>query len=381
MFQLAVQQPNYNLLLTNRSKKEEELASLNVPFGHASSVCVGETVYVGGGNDVSCSLIYGYDAHENKWLLIPKANDLSAFGLCEMNNSLVAVGGWDAGSGASTNGMLAYSPDEEMKWRPLESFTTPRACPSVASNSNFIAVYGGLTNGKDKSSRINSLEIYNIQLKKWSTYDNLPFKNEGGFVSSVLTANNKLMIATGNMEYWTSLDQLMKDENDMQKSAMVVPGCQTPRSMGNLKSSSVPANLSCEPCKEQPGRRYTTSMSDHSRESEGATQLALSRPLSDPWKNVQLVPDATDTKHAPCVSFALFGEQIIALWNGTLYALNIHIDSWVKADRLSSGCHLRGCSAVELKTRAKLLLIGGIHIDEYACSEKSDKVFQISYLT
>ena len=367
-----MQQPNYNLWHTNASSERDDLASLNVPLAHASSVCVGETVYVGGGNEPLCPFIYRYNALEKKWLQLPntpKANNLTAFALCEVNKSLVAVGGWNTDNGTPSSSLFSYLPEEE-KWKEgLTPFSTPRACPSAASNSNYIIVYGGLSNAKNKSSTINSLEIYSIQTGQWSTYehDRLPFENQDFLVNSVLTANNKLLLANCKEVFWIRLNELIG--NDMQSSTIVTGTL----CFANRKSQSVPENLPCQsqPCKEeQPASRSASGPCN--REPQENAMLVVPKPIKSPWIDVQL-PTQASSKTSPC--FTLFGEQIAALWNGKLYILNTSTNSWGDGDNLE---YLQGCTAVELSTQAKLLLIGGYSRDN--STEKSDKVSQVSFL-
>ena len=347
----------------------------------------------GGGNEPLCPFIFRYNALENKWLQLPntpKANNLTAFALCEVNKSLVAIGGWNTGNGTPSSSLFSYSPEVEPEvemWKEdLTPFSTPRACPSAASNSNYIVVYGGRSNVKEKSPSINSLEIYDMQLRKWSIYNRLPFENKDCFVSSssVLTANNILLLANGNEVMWTRLNELIIG-NDMQNSKIVIGS----RPFANMKSHSVPENLPCQsqPHPEEKFANRSASVSYNQKTQDDTTdqELVVSQSPKYPWIDTQLpisnaqAPAAsasTSTKTTPCFPcYTLFGEQIVALLDGKLYVLNINTCLWGAADKIE---YLQGCTTVELKTQAKLLLIGGYSRDDRP--EKSDKVSQVSFL-
>lgn len=363
-------QPTHNLWNSCLKTDVESLSKLPLPFAYPSSVCINDIPYVGSGDSLHSQAVFKYIPETKQWHSLPAVCNVSAFALGQVNNELIAVGGWDISAGTPSPKVLTYNPAEDRWEEKLPEMPTPRFWASVASNSNYLVVSGGLRDPEDRAKYLQDVEVYEIKTQSWkSSMYKLPF--DGGYLmSSVLTSNNHLLIANSYSSqnedtevYSVSLKHLFTE-------------CHSQMVFSRPVSSSTTSITSphCQSLQDLPPSGPGAEIPPHS--------YSETPPLSNPtcakcpWVEVKM-PEFNKPL-AP--SLALFDDQIIAISSLSpgIHTFSVSTCSWGFAVCLANQevkCH-KGCAVVELKPDSKLMLIGG-SLDQL----ESRDVTQLSFTT
>ena len=134
------------------------------------SIVFGNTLYVGGGeasNEVDMYTVMKLDLTNNQWTKLPQYTR-KRFALVSFANKLMLVGGTDAKS--NTSGLIAVfsSNNWEHLYPPMR---IARSNTTAVSTDNHIIVVGGRD---DQEKRTASVEVLDVNVKKWHTADPLP---------------------------------------------------------------------------------------------------------------------------------------------------------------------------------------------------------------
>lgn len=348
---------------------------LPVPLAHLSSVYINKRVYVGGGNNSLCRNVYGLREDGSAWELLPVVGNVSAFSLGQVNNDLIAVGGWDNRTGECSSTLLTFKSEDGIWKEQLEPMKTARAWPSVANNSNYLVVSGGASdifNNDETGSLINTIEVYEVQTNEWSLPKSLPFTGGGYLMKSVLTSTNQLLVANcycvESIEiYCVSLDLLLnkKKDNCSEMCTGLLDG------VSKLPAAALPTP---PPLSKTPHMHSEKSYPNYDSRSVSQEEMVFGTSAavssSDPW--IAAVDGSSDFDSGTC--FALYGGQILAVCNCSLFMYSVKTGKWGHVDHIGQDYWRSSCAAVDITGKAKLLLIGGIQNQSNAASRDVSEI-------
>ena len=144
----------------------------DLPFSmsnYIQSVEVDGTVYVGGGGadkDEDNSLLMAYSMQSCKWHILPPYSARN-FAMTTINNKIILVGGYHAGSVVDQLGV--WKTDSSQWTRPFPPMPTPRFSPSATSYKHWLVVAGGF-----RGVYLSTVEVLDIDSKQWSTAPSTP---------------------------------------------------------------------------------------------------------------------------------------------------------------------------------------------------------------
>ena len=147
--------------------------SPDMPFSMSSyiqSVVVDGTVYVGGGGadkDEDGYTVMAYDMQSCKWYTLPPYSARN-FAMTTINNKLILVGGYHAGSVMDQLGV--WNTDSNQWTRPYPAMPTPHTLPSATSYKHWLVVAGGFR----EVYSLSTVEVLDIDNKQWSTAPSTP---------------------------------------------------------------------------------------------------------------------------------------------------------------------------------------------------------------
>ena len=137
-------------------------------------VTLGEEVYVGGGNTASLEMsrrVYKFTREAEKWESLPITPHLT-FALTLVKGSVTVVGGVNVLSSLTCGDLLNFD-GISRKWKKnFPAMPTKRCAASATSNGSFAVVIGGIH--EDGRSYLNTVEVLDMSIMKWSTADPLP---------------------------------------------------------------------------------------------------------------------------------------------------------------------------------------------------------------
>ena len=146
----------------------------DMPFrrsGYIQSVEVDGTVYVGGGNvgkDEDGYIVMAYSMQSCKWHTLPPYR-ATWFAMTTINNKLILVGGYHAGSEVDQLGVWQTNSNQ---WtRPFPPMPTPRQSPSATPYKHWLVVAGGC-----RERSLSTVEVLDIDSKQWSTAPSTPIR-------------------------------------------------------------------------------------------------------------------------------------------------------------------------------------------------------------
>ena len=124
------------------------------------SICIGDTVYVGGGDADS-----GSDR-----CTVMKLVQYSArfFAMTSLANQLVLVGGWDPVTQKQTSQIGLFASG---RWTSMPPMNIARSYSTAVCFNNSIIVAGGLD---DQARPLSSVEIMDVISRKWYIAKSLP---------------------------------------------------------------------------------------------------------------------------------------------------------------------------------------------------------------
>ena len=138
---------------------------------HAQALVIGNTVYTGGGctDDQNCNIVFGYDIELDSWKSLPPC-PVRYFGLAELEERLVALGGITHSSGISD---IVYTFDQRsQQWNStLPNMLTARhSLTAIGFGSNLFAC-----GGKDAWRVSDTVEVLKAGSSQWCKTHPLPF--------------------------------------------------------------------------------------------------------------------------------------------------------------------------------------------------------------
>ena len=138
---------------------------------HAQALVIGNTVYTGGGctDDQNRNIVFGYDIELDSWKSLPPC-PVRYFGLAELEERLVALGGITHSSGISD---IVYTFDQRsQQWNStLPNMLTARhSLTAIGFGSNLFAC-----GGKDAWRVSDTVEVLKAGSSQWCKTYPLPF--------------------------------------------------------------------------------------------------------------------------------------------------------------------------------------------------------------
>ena len=128
------------------------------------------------------NIVFCYDPSQDKWTTLPPLS-ISWFGLGQVNDKLVAVGGRDELTTSATDRMYTYD-DLSQSWKQtIPLMPTARWSPGVLSLQSALVVAGGLTSvtktgffGRTLTviTSLDTIEIFKPDISQWYRTDPLP---------------------------------------------------------------------------------------------------------------------------------------------------------------------------------------------------------------
>ena len=209
----------------------KECAQLPVALNRGKATVVNNKVYCGAGyeqnskSDSHLYAVYCYDPSQDQWTTLPPL-PVKYFGLGQVNNKLVAVGGTSKSHQLGTNEVHTYD-ERSRKWKQtIPPMPTGRWSAGVLSLESALVVAGGHI-----SSYRPEVEIFKTQTSQWYRADRLPTfccdislqaigntcYTLGGYNSSIL-----------NQTFYASVDDLLHN---------AVPANQTTYKRGSIIQS------------------------------------------------------------------------------------------------------------------------------------------------
>jgi len=152
--------------------------SYPVIIHHPSVVCLGDTLYVVGGNGMRItpySYVFAYDSKGNRW--IRKADmptPRGALGAVVLDDLIYAVGG---GTNKVARRELEVYDPQKNTWKKLASMPTPREHLAAAVAGGHIFALGGYKTSLAECSTAN--EAYNPKTNKWEKRAPMPLPVAG----------------------------------------------------------------------------------------------------------------------------------------------------------------------------------------------------------
>lgn len=152
----------------------KQCADLPTDFAEGQSVVISGKIYYGGSAATMDEYtVYCYDPQRDKWSTLPPLS-VRYFGLGQINEELVAIGGVKKDADEPTNEVYMYDAKLE-RWKQMITATMPsaRAFPSVVSVQLGLMVSGGLIELYD-DEYTNVVEIFHADTSQWYKTDPLP---------------------------------------------------------------------------------------------------------------------------------------------------------------------------------------------------------------
>ena len=153
---------------------------------YPEAVVIEGKVYVGGGSvrefgDCNETVMV-YNIEQDEWSLLPPYQ-FYWFGMTSVNNQLVLVGG----TAAERTNLLGVWDEESHTWaHPFPPMNTKRSGPAVVTYNNRWMVVAGGFNGIDC---LKSVEVLDIDTRKWFHAASMPLSHEQYKLSSVTIGN------------------------------------------------------------------------------------------------------------------------------------------------------------------------------------------------
>ena len=254
--------------------------------------------------------VYSYDPLQHKWTILPPL-PVRYFGLGQVNNKLVAVGGVKKGKGSSNEVYTLYDGGSR-KWKQtIPSMPTARYAPGVLSLQSALIVAGGFTS----SSYTGAVEIFKQDTSQWYMVDPLPT----ACCNISLVAIGNTCCALGGYQHPSSLNQALY------------------ASVDDLLVRAVPAN------------NQTT----HSGNSDTPSA----------WKTLPNTPTFGPAAAVLAGNLLAIGGKVTSEGGATkkeVYMFPPSTNSWIYISDLPSP---RSCTTVAVLSSTELLVIGGRDVD------------------
>lgn len=160
-----------------------------MPFGVSSpsSVLIGEKVYVGGGfvpNINKCTVVV-YDLSSGKWDKLPRLYKAVYFGMADIRNRLVLIGGKDGQTKKHISELNAWN-EITCQWEEIQApMPTPRCGMSVCTHGKWVVVAGGWREGGEY---VNTVEILDTTANHW--YAAIPLPHACSYMTSATDGKN-----------------------------------------------------------------------------------------------------------------------------------------------------------------------------------------------
>ncbi len=156
--------------------------------------------------------IYQYTISLKEWSKLPQQHQYAHFGLGQVKQELVTIGGWDYNERKATKKIMHI---HNKKWMNKGSHKMPTSRHSlvVISSSSHVIAAGGITDLN--SQYVDTVEVYDIETTQWNEVESLP-KALFSFQSLGILNNHVYMIGNRgettnrlNKMYCASLDLLL----------------------------------------------------------------------------------------------------------------------------------------------------------------------------
>lgn len=136
-------------------------------------------IYIAGGYDrtVHCdrASVECYCPEKDEWTFVAELEKArSGLSLVSLDNYIYAIGGRNRGSDHYFNVCERYNPST-MQWVSISSMISPRAWSGIGILRNKIFVVGGF----DGVSRLNKVEVYDVDADEWKEVANMNFARAG----------------------------------------------------------------------------------------------------------------------------------------------------------------------------------------------------------
>jgi len=166
-------------LLSQQSVMEwKHKGSLPVQMNSLHIVRIGNTVYCGGGFTCKVStdrLVLKYDCEEDKWSQLPICPTLH-FGLTQLDEKLVTVGGRDSDALTPIKDMYIFEEDSQTWKNSNKPLSIARCSPCAFAYKSVLVVCGGIVTWRfdyEHPEHTDSVEVF--QDSQWHTSVPLPF--------------------------------------------------------------------------------------------------------------------------------------------------------------------------------------------------------------
>ncbi|WP_036698251.1 Kelch repeat-containing protein [Paenibacillus taiwanensis] len=191
-----------------------QAADMPTPRSWASSIVIGDKIYVigGGDNTNALSVTESFDPITNTWS--KKASmPITSNGIiaAEVGGKIYAFGGWDFTD--STSVILKYDPVQDV-WTQSKHSSVARNAMSIAVVEGKIYVLGGSTNGS--SGAVDKIEVYDPQSNTLTNFDKLTFPRTQA-VSAVVNNNLYIIGGTTSEKIITTVEMYTFENKEVPK--------------------------------------------------------------------------------------------------------------------------------------------------------------------
>ena len=210
-----------------RADRWTALAPAPLARTEVAAARIERSIYVVGGferdSGATSAAVERYDIHRNRWSRVrsmPLA--LNHATAVAHRGDLYVHGGYTGASdlSAPTGALLRYDP-ELGRWRRLPSSPTPRAAHALAAIGGRLYAAGGAND----SGSLRSLEIYDLERRRWTGGPSFPFGPARNHTTGVAAGGRFYVIAGRDGENFTAVERY----NPRRRVWEDVPDLRTPR--------------------------------------------------------------------------------------------------------------------------------------------------------
>ena len=186
---------------------------------------IGRSIYVVGGferrSGQTVAAVERYDIRRNRWSRLPPMPlALNHTTAAAHDGRLYVHGGYRAGLALPTGALLSYDPGRR-RWRRLADAPTPRAAHALAVVGDRLFAAGGAND----SGSLRSLEIYDLERRRWSAGPSLRFGPARNHTAGVASGGRFYVIAGREGRNFTSVERY----DPRRRAWEDVPDLRTPR--------------------------------------------------------------------------------------------------------------------------------------------------------
>jgi N-acetylneuraminic acid mutarotase len=210
-----------------RADRWTALAPASLARTEVAAARIGRSIYVVGGferdSGVTSAAVERYDIRTGRWSRVRSMPLALNHATAVAHRGDLYVHGGYTGAGdlsAPTGALLRYDPERD-RWRRLPASPTPRAAHALAAIGGHLYAAGGAND----SGSLRSLEIYDVQRRRWTSGPSFLFGPARNHTTGVAAGGRFYVIAGRDAENFTAVERY----NPRRRVWEDVPDLRTPR--------------------------------------------------------------------------------------------------------------------------------------------------------